>query len=522
MSNFKVQTHQPPFDDLELIESHIRFLYNNVDWDQLGVLTDQDNKNTVVVLIDAGRVVAIFRINVSPEASSGVLQSLRKKGNRTLLGHYQGFELSQKQITSLTDLTEIWSKIRDQVVELTDLETSEFFTALEESSKKKGRGDAIGVETKRTVIRESHGRCMFRGCGEDLFLEAITGNEGNYSYLAHNVASSEQGERGGAMTSRKLSNTASNVLLLCDKHHRLIDKVAGADYPASKLSEMRRDFIETADRLLDGLAFEPISTFAVLWPVGGHVIAPPTHFQISQALQVIRKRPDGSLSVVADNDELLLSADPSIWSVIPGMINRVAQKIQMQTQFSQNGSAIFAFGLMPQLIGLGAKLGNKGHYVPMLRSRDTGSWAWPSDEARYPNITVNRSPDPIRTDVIVTLSFTAKPPLFEETASQMGFPTIEITVEDEFIGNGAISHPEEGQKLLQTLHQLLHELGESGVTTVHLFPCISNCGSVFAGMAIDRNHPSVLVYDFSDRKLLPRLMINTREQGIEVSPPLER
>jgi len=37
---------------------------------------------------------------------------------------------------------------------------------------------------------------MFEGCGANLLMDETTGYDGNYSYLAHNVASSEKGPRG--------------------------------------------------------------------------------------------------------------------------------------------------------------------------------------------------------------------------------------------------------------------------------------------------------------------------------------
>jgi hypothetical protein len=36
---------------------------------------------------------------------------------------------------------------------------------------------------------------------------------------------------------------------LCDKHHRLIDKVAAADYSASTLALMRKEFCDLAENL---------------------------------------------------------------------------------------------------------------------------------------------------------------------------------------------------------------------------------------------------------------------------------
>ncbi|MFX8696322.1 HNH endonuclease, partial [Acinetobacter baumannii] len=72
--------------------------------------------------------------------------------------------------------------------------------------KKTGRGNPFTAETKRLVMQDSHGRCMFTGCGDRLDIEQLTGMKGNTGYLAHNVASSERGERGIPYLSELLSD----------------------------------------------------------------------------------------------------------------------------------------------------------------------------------------------------------------------------------------------------------------------------------------------------------------------------
>lgn len=61
---------------------------------------------------------------------------------------------------------------------------------------------------------------------------------GNYSYFAHIVASSEDGPRGNK-DSEKLANEPTNIMLLCDKCHRLIDKIAPNEYGIEHLRKMR-------------------------------------------------------------------------------------------------------------------------------------------------------------------------------------------------------------------------------------------------------------------------------------------
>ena len=94
---------------------------------------------------------------------------------------------------------------------------------------------------------------MFEGCGADLTEDLVTRVPGNFGTLAHNVAASESGTRGVLYLSGSLGDDPENILLLCDTHHRLVDTVARADYPATTLSTMRRRFCRTATTLLGRL-----------------------------------------------------------------------------------------------------------------------------------------------------------------------------------------------------------------------------------------------------------------------------
>ena len=56
-----VQTIDLPFDDLEALKAHI--LEIQTTWNTVGLLTDQDNKNTLLLLINDKSVSAVLRIS---------------------------------------------------------------------------------------------------------------------------------------------------------------------------------------------------------------------------------------------------------------------------------------------------------------------------------------------------------------------------------------------------------------------------------------------------------------------------
>ena len=100
------------------------------------------------------------------------------------------------------------------------------------------------------------------------------------------------------------SDDPENVLVLCDKHHRLIDKVAAVDFDAARLSHMRSSFTHTVESLLEGLSFKPIPAFSVLWPVGGHIVSEPDDRDIANSMSRIRARSLGRLNRLSHNARL--------------------------------------------------------------------------------------------------------------------------------------------------------------------------------------------------------------------------
>lgn len=516
-----IQSKQPTLEDIGLIATHRKLVQSVSEWTQVAILTDEGNKNLVVLLYEDDNIISSLRFCLSVDESIRAIELLAPSKDEIYLGFYQGNELSAEQVGSLDALDAIWKSINDQAARIEEKALREFFSSLESASKAAGRGDDIATQTKRQVLQYSHGRCMLDGCGADLGTEELTGYEGNFGYLAHNVGSSERAPRGGKGISQALSNDPKNILLFCDKHHRLVDKVAAADFSAQRLSEMRQSFKRTADRLLKGLGYEPLPCYAVLWPVFGHVIAAPPEMQIAQALSVMKTRADGNLNVMTDNNDMLVSATPDeAWGMLPKQIENMATRILQQTHQQQHRAALFAFGLMPALVGLGASLGNKTQIIPMLRFRDSGTWTWPLEVPREEiiSITVDDEITDADTEVAVIVSLTDRPEPFDTFLEGSGLKSVDISAITGNLGNGCISHPEEGHRFMKTIHELLHRLVKQyGIKKVHLLTCASNTACVFLGRAIDNYHPEIVVYDFAGPTMTPRLTIKPVSHGVLLS-----
>ena len=310
-----------------------------------------------------------------------------------------------------------------------------------------------------------------------------------------------------------LADNPNNILLLCETHHRLVDKVAKADYPADSLSAMRRRFCEEATGFLDALALAPTPAYCVAWPIHRQRIALPSSQQVARALKPIGARLDGQIRSVNDNDALLRSLDgEDLWRAIGTVVEQTAADILQQAHGEGYRAALFAMGLMPALIALGAKLGNKCEIIPMLRYRENGLWYWPVNEPRgefYMIDGLDRLSDR-EGEVCLRLGLTAVPESMHSTAESLGMRVISVIARTEYLGNGALGHPDNGASFRQRMQELLHQLRDvHGAQTVHVLPCASNAACVFFGQSFDSYHPELVIYDFAPEGgcMLPRLRI---------------
>ncbi|MCK6589443.1 MAG: hypothetical protein L6Q76_17890 [Polyangiaceae bacterium] len=113
----------------------------------------------------------------------------------------------------------------------------------------------IPESVKLRLWGKAAGRCEYRGCRAPLWLDSLTKAEFNTAYIAHIYGDSPGGPRYEAGTSERLATDISNLMLICDEHHRLIDKGAVAEHPVARLMEMKREHEERVE-LLGGLGPE--------------------------------------------------------------------------------------------------------------------------------------------------------------------------------------------------------------------------------------------------------------------------
>lgn len=87
---------------------------------------------------------------------------------------------------------------------------------------------------------KSAGRCQYEGCNKILWRDLVTQAKFSTAYIAHIIADKETGPRGDKVLSERLKDDISNLMLLCDTHHRLIDIEDVAGHSVERLQEMKK------------------------------------------------------------------------------------------------------------------------------------------------------------------------------------------------------------------------------------------------------------------------------------------
>jgi hypothetical protein len=350
-------------------------------------------------------------------------------------------DLSSPTIQSVSQLN-AWLKHRDHVTT--------------------GRQGEISDSVKAEVASLAAWRCQFEGCGENLRTHVIPGVRGNFSYFAHIVASSPEGPRGDTVLSPKLANDPTNILLLCDKCHRTIDRVAPHLYSRDRLREMRARNLTSVERCLDSLRY-PMARILVL---AGNVQGQTAAFDESLAqeamwlrkLRIDNARPDWFARNGGHLGDTHSSAFwSSLFALLKDDIPRLRAILNGTGQDSVLGMplAVFPAPHTTSVLILSGRLLGESRSIHLFQfHRDQvsgtlgGQWAWPGEppaKDKY-SVKVLRSPQLAEKEATLLVYLTDSippeelPSTFHEN-KQWARPTIEICVANP--SRRIIAHPED-------------------------------------------------------------------------------
>ena len=379
-----------------------------------------------------------------------------------------------------------------------------------------GREGNVSPKTQRAVWDAANGFCQFEGCGENLSEHHITGDKRYLGYFAHIVAASKLGPRGHKTESARLADDPENIMLLCDKCHRLVDKIAPGIYDEVRLRKMRIANIELTNRLLEGLRYP--ATVPIL--IGNNITGQNAMFdktRIRQALLSCKMQPaTDERRFFNKAGSIEQTGNPNDWAValreVPDEVRRLRALLSGAGELSGTApSSVAVFGMtnMTTLILVGRMIG-EGRTIQLFQfARDTGQWTWPNaprqSEQAFSVETV-RAPEAgvLGGEAVLLLHITAVAPITElpddmQSAGVPNLPTLRITARHP--GPGAISNLEELGKCAEAIQQAIYTLqDEWRVQRVHVFPIAPVSACLTFGQKLQaRHHPFARVYEREGR-----------------------
>lgn len=377
------------------------------------------------------------------------------------------------------------------------------------------RGE-ITEAVKAQVASRAAWRCQLEGCGESLQTHLMPGVRGNFSYFAHIVASSPDGPRGDQVLSPLLANDPKNILLLCDKCHRTIDRVAPHLYPRESLQEMRERNLASVEHCLDSLRY-PIARVLVM---GGNIQGQSAAFdgrlaQEAMWLQKLRSdntRPDW---FARNAGHLGDTHSPAYWSSLFALLKKDIPRLQSFLDGTAHDSvqgmplAVFPAPHATSVLVLTGRVLGESRSIHLFQfHRDQvggklgGQWAWTGaqptkDKYRVDVLRSAQSGDREATLLVyLTDSIPAAelPPSCYENG-QWTRPTIEVSVQQP--SRRVIAHPEDLELFGLAMDDVLQKLQDQWrVSKVHLLVIAPITACVRIGQKMQaRCQPNFVLYE---------------------------
>ncbi|HGH1673842.1 TPA: SAVED domain-containing protein [Bacillus cereus] len=262
---------------------------------------------------------------------------------------------------------------------------------------------SIPGDVRYRLWGKAAGRCQYRGCNTPLWIDGLTKAEFNSAYLAHIIADKPDGPRGDVKLSPLLNKEISNIMLLCDVHHRLIDKKDVKGHSVKLLKEMKKEHEERIE-LITEMDMDR-RTHVVLFGtnIGDHS-SPLNKNSVYSALKSEKRYPANAEPIALNLDNSLFKDDDEFFWMVEtkNLQQQFKEKIEPLLSKDTNHFSLFGIAPQPLLIELGKLFSDIPVVETFQRQREPEpTWEWAEDkESTY----IVKEPQEIKEKVILIIS----------------------------------------------------------------------------------------------------------------------
>lgn len=242
---------------------------------------------------------------------------------------------------------------------------------------------SIPEKIKTQLWTLSAGRCEYRGCNKPLWKDELSMANMNTAYIAHIVADSPDGARGDEERSPSLAKSFKNLMLMCDPHHRLIDREDVDGHPESLLIDMKEEH-EKRIELLTSLSVSK-KTHVILYGANIGNQGSPLNYESAFQAIIPDRFPTESYGVqLGIKNSMIKDEEDLFWKLeTRNLIQQFKEKIEnLKMHSSINSFSVFGLAPQPLLIKFGALFNDLNNVQIFQRHREPETWKW-QDQADF-------------------------------------------------------------------------------------------------------------------------------------------
>jgi len=356
---------------------------------------------------------------------------------------------------------------------------------------------AIPIRVERLLWARSAGRCQYAGCNKSLIGDQVSGTENaNGAYVAHIISAEPDGPRGDPELSPLLATDPSNLMLVCDVHHRVFDRDKEAEHPIDVLRERKRrheERIEIVTAIDEDRGSHVIRYAASIGPNEAHAV----ENDLKLAMLPERYPINGGWVNLDIVNLPYPDHEPEYWRVHlrnlrDGFRDRIRGRLERQ---EIKRLTLFGLAPIPLLIELGRLASDIANVEVRQLLRHPKGWRW-DDDGPPVILTVGSKMVDAPT---VALKLEISAPIDDDRVCKVLGPDVAVwSISASEPHNDIIRSRDDlagfAKAFRGTLDAIKTAHGED--VTIHLFPAIPVSAAVEVGRSWQpKAHPPLRIYD---------------------------
>ena len=355
---------------------------------------------------------------------------------------------------------------------------------------------SISDKNKYWLWVKSGGRCQYKGCNKKLYEDILTKRNFNQSYIAHIVADVGGGPRGDSVRSPLLKDDLTNLMLLCDVHHRLIDKDDVGGNPESKLIAMKMEHEERIEKITS--IVPNMHSHIVIYRANIGINSPIISYESIREYLLPSHYPALNYSIdLGLTNSPQRDKDKSFWQMELETIEANFNE-HLRPKFRKgeiNHLSVFAFAPIPLLMKLGTLINDihDSEIHQPVRAPKTWNLSDADDEIRY-NIVKSKKKHPI---VALNISLSAtinNERIINILGEKCSIYT--VTIDEPF--NDYLKSKVHLQDFSITIRKLLNHIKSmyNAQTSLHVFPAMPVATAIeFGRIWMPKADMPLVIYD---------------------------